>query len=64
MVTDNDIIQLFNNNGNPYTGMLKKFNYLDTEIQVYVKNRWNDIPGNYYTNKESIYRIINNVLIL
>lgn len=37
MVTDNDIIQLFNNNGNPDTGMLKKFNYLDTEIQVYVK---------------------------
>lgn len=63
MVTDNDIIQLFNNNGNPDTGMLKKFNYLDTEIQVYVKNRWNDIPGNYYTNKESIYRIINNIQI-
>ena len=63
MVNDNDIIQLFNNNGNPDTRMLKKFNYLDNEIQVYVKNRWNDIPENYYTNKESIYRIINNIQI-
>lgn len=61
MVTDNDIIQLFNDNGNPNTSMLKRFKYLDIDIQTYVKNRWSDIPEIYYTNKESIFRIINNI---
>ena len=61
MITDNDIIQLFNDNGKPNTSMLKRFKSLNIDIQTYVKNRWNDIPEAYYTNKESIFRIINNI---